>query len=127
MLTNSVTINESARSSETSVTLGVSGAGVGLDVLSLDAGARASGEMSLGLAHGWAAEEQGVGARGGLHDELVNSDAGATSLDNAGTGTLSEAESGDLELGQLQKSHVVSDSSDNDSSSGPIAVREERS
>ena len=82
--------------------------------------------MSLGLAHGRAAEEEGVGARGGLHDELVNSDAGATGLDDAGTGTFREAESGNLELGKLQNSHVISDSADDDSSPGPMAFESKR-
>jgi len=53
-------VKERARSSETTVPLGVPGAGVGLDVGLLDASA--GSEMSLGLTHGGSSEEESVSA-----------------------------------------------------------------
>ena len=47
-------------SAETRVTLGVARAGVWLNVGLLDASSAT--EMSLGFAHGWASEEERVGA-----------------------------------------------------------------
>ena len=55
-----VCVRREAGSLETGVSLGVSGAGVGLGVGLLDASAGA--EMSLGLTHGGSSKEERVGA-----------------------------------------------------------------
>lgn len=61
-----------------------------------------------------AAEEKGVGASGGAESELVQSQGLATSLENPGTGSGGEAQSGDGELGDLKQAVVVGDGANND-------------
>lgn len=65
--------------------------------------------MSLGFAHLGASKEDGVRAGRSLHDELVNGQALAASLDNAGAGSLSEAKGGHFHLGEVESAMVVGD------------------
>ena len=51
---------------------------------------------------------------GGLHDHLVEGEASAASLGDAGAGRLGEAEGGDRNLGHVEHALVISDGADND-------------
>ena len=97
---------------ETSLSFGPLGASVGLNVGSGDT---SRAEVSLGFAHLGASEEDGVRAGGRLHDQLVNGQALAASLDNAGAGSLSEAKGGHLNFGEVESAVVVSHSANDDS------------
>jgi len=63
-----------------------------------------------------AAEEDGVGASGLADGKLVEGDALTASLDDAGTGSSSEAECTDGHLGDLEHAGVVDDGADADGS-----------
>lgn len=52
-----------------------------------------------------------------LHDKLVQGQALSTSLENSSAGSLCESESGDSELGNLNKSLIISHGGDHDNSS----------
>ena len=73
-------------------------------------------EMASSLSLLGSSEEEGVGSGRSLHDELVESHARATSSDDSGTGGLGESESGNVKLGHVEGSLVVSDDTDNDGS-----------
>lgn len=51
---------------------------------------------------------------GGLHDHLVEGEALAASLGDAGAGRLGEAEGGDRNLGHVEHALVISDDADHD-------------
>lgn len=67
-------------------------------------------------------EEEGVGASGGTDGKLVEGQALAASLDDPSTGSGSEPESGDGDLGGLKKTVVISDGTDNDEGLGLVAL-----
>jgi hypothetical protein len=97
--------------------------------------------MSLGLAHGRSSKEKSVGTYynykldigekreskrpktwsertcGRFHDKLVNSLARSTVLLDSGTGSLGEAESSNVKLGNLEDSLIISHGSDNNDGS----------
>lgn len=52
---------------------------------------------------------------GSGHDELVEGHAFTSSLDDFGSGGLSESEGGDGHLGEIEDSEIISDGSDNNS------------
>lgn len=75
----------------------------------------AEAEVADGLAVGAGATEQkGVLAGGGAAGELVKSEDLTASLEDAGTGTLGEAEGSDGDLGGLEETVVVGDGANND-------------
>jgi len=81
------------------------------------AGRRASGGAKVldGLAgETRAAEEDGVGASGLADGELVEGDALTASLDDACTGSSSEAKSTDRHLGDLEHARIVNNGADAD-------------
>ena len=55
----------------------------------------------------------------GLEDELVKSEAFATCFEDSGSGGLSESESGNGDLGEVQKSDIISDCAYDDNGSLP--------
>lgn len=59
-------------------------------------------------------DKKGVGASGGAEGELIKGQALTTSLDDAGTGSLGEAEGADGELGDLKETLVISDGANQD-------------
>jgi hypothetical protein len=69
-----------------------------------------------------ALNEDAVRAGGLEESELVESDAAATSLGDAGTGSLRELESADVHLGAEGETVVVGDGADNDSNLTVLAV-----
>ncbi len=71
-----------------------------------------------------ASEEDGVLSLGGAESELVECDALATSLGDAGSGRLGESHGGDGELGDLEQAGVVCDSSDDDGNLAILALHE---
>lgn len=106
---------ETNRASATTSTLELSALGddSGLDarvsVGVVDGGAMT--EMLDGLSGALgAAQEDGVGALGGAQGQLVQGEALTTSLDDAGSSSLGEAGSGDLQGGDLQQTRIVGDS-----------------
>lgn len=54
---------------------------------------------------------------GGLHDELVKSEALAAGLGDSGASSLSEAERGNSELGDFKNSLIISDSANDNGDS----------
>lgn len=60
------------------------------------------------------AEEDGVGASGGAHGELIDGEALTTGGQDAGTGSCGETEGRNGELGNAQETVVVSDGANND-------------
>jgi len=69
--------------------------------------------MASGLSLLGSSEEEGVGSRRSLHDELIESHASTTGSDNSGTGGLGELEGGNVELGAVKGSEIFSDGSNN--------------
>lgn len=61
-----------------------------------------------------AAEEHAAGAGGAALGELVESQALTASLDDAGTGSLGEAQGSDLHGGDLEEALVIGDGADDD-------------
>lgn len=70
-----------------------------------------------------ATEEDGVGAGGGTEGELVEGDSLTAGSDNAGTGSVREAEGGNRKLGDLDEALVVKDRADNDNGLRVVGVR----
>lgn len=62
------------------------------------------------------AARRGARTCGRFQDQFVNSEARSTGLGDSGAGALSETQSGHLESGNFQKSHVICHSSDHHSS-----------
>jgi len=60
------------------------------------------------------AEEDGVGASGLAHSELVKGEALTTSLEDASTSRVCEVKSADGHLGDVEHAGIVSDGADND-------------
>jgi len=52
-----------------------------------------------------------------LHNELIESQALAAGLGDSGTGSLGEAESGDVDLWQIEDSLIIGDSGDDNNGS----------
>jgi len=101
---------------------------VALAAVGLDVGASAAGssEVLLGFASGGASQQEGVGASGGLHHELVKSQALAASLHDSGAGSLGEAEGSNGDLLALLETFIISHSSnDNGNSVGLLAGSKE--
>ena len=79
--------------------------------------------MLLGLTSSVGSQEEGVGAGGGLHHELVKSQALATSLCDSGAGGLGEAEGSNVDLGHIEESLVVGDGGNADN--GTVSLSSE--
>ncbi len=62
-----------------------------------------------------AAQQNGVGASGGLSRQLIESDALATSLGDASTSSLGESQSADGQSGDLVDARVIGDVADHNS------------
>lgn len=79
---------------------------------------RAKAEVTDSLtSRSGTSEDQGVGTSGSTAGQLVQSDSLTASLNDAGTGTFGETKGGNSQvLGSLQKSVVVSNSTDNNDS-----------
>lgn len=60
------------------------------------------------------AEEDGVGASGGAHGELIDGEALTASGKDASAGGCGEAESSDRQLGDGEETVVIGDSGDDD-------------
>lgn len=58
---------------------------------------------------------------GGLHDKFVKSEAFAAGLGDSGTGSFGEAHSGDVQLGAVEDSFVISDGSDTNGDSTSVS------
>lgn len=67
------------------------------------------------------AEEQSVSTSGSVDGKLVKSEGLPTSLDDAGAGSLSEAEGSDRHLGKNGHALIVSDGSDDNSNERLLA------
>ncbi len=81
--------------------------------------AKVSNRLASGLS---ASEEDSVGSLGGSEGQLIKSYALAAGSGDAGSGGLSESESSDLELGDLQETDVVGDGANNHSGLASLAV-----
>ena len=83
--------------------------------LGLGTGRTGVTEVLVGLAGSAAALEQdGVGTGGGGEGELIEGHALTSGLDDAGAGSLSEAQSAHLEGGDLSETDIVGDGADDD-------------
>ena len=77
--------------------------------------AGAVAEVSNGLTGVLGAtEKDGVGALGGAEGKLIKGDALTAGLHDSGASSLGESEGSNGELGDLQKTRIVSDGTDND-------------
>jgi len=68
-------------------------------------------------------QEQGIGAGRGLHSQLIEGQALAAGLLDAGARRGGEAESGDVELGHGEQAVVVGDGADHDDGLVAVAAR----
>jgi hypothetical protein len=59
-------------------------------------------------------QKEGVGASGGAESELIEGQDLTTSLKDAGAGGLGEPQSAHSQLGELEKTGIIGDGSDND-------------
>jgi hypothetical protein len=68
-------------------------------------------------------EKDSVGSLWTAKSQLIKSDALTTGLDNSGSGGLSESESSDSKLRNLQKTSIVSDGTNNNSSLAILSLQ----
>lgn len=85
----------------------------------LNVGALATGcaEVFLSFTGGGSSQQESVGTGRSLNDEFIDGLALATSLGDAGTSSLGEAESSNVELRAVQKTFIISDSANNNNGS----------
>ncbi len=69
-----------------------------------------SAEMFESLSVSGTSQENDVLSSGSVNGKLIEGSSKTTSSDNSGSGLLGEFESADSEFGYIQKSYVVSDS-----------------
>ena len=74
-------------------------------------------EVFLSFTSGGSSQQEGVGTSGSLHNEFINGLALATSFGDAGTSSLGEAESSNVDLRAVQNTFVISDSANNNNGS----------
>ena len=67
----------------------------------------------------WNKKQIKTRTRGGLHGELVKSEATAAGSNNSGSGTFGEAECGHSQFGNFNKSFVICDGCDSHDGSVP--------
>ena len=105
-------------SAETVLLLAILRSDKGLDVRAGNTSGTHMLESFSGLG---SSKEERVGARGVLHDELVEGQALATGGGDASAGGLGESESGDGQtLGDFEDSLVIGDGGDDNNGSGSI-------